>query len=100
MDNIHILYSYSVLPYVLTYLQSNPIQKPHGRSPWDALQVTVYLQITVELPEEIAKLPKQDFDEAVREKGRWDRMECSWFSITFFTDINSGGILYSIFRQA
>ena len=57
------------------------IQKPHGHH---GMQVTVYLQITVELPEEIAKLPKQDFDEAVREKGRWDRMECSWFSITFF----------------
>jgi hypothetical protein len=85
MDNIYILYSYSVLPYVLTYLQSNPIQKPHGHH---GMQVTVYLQITVELPEEIAKLPKQDFDEAVREKGRWDRMEeCSWFSITFFTEL-------------
>lgn len=35
------------------------------------LWVTVYLQITVELPEEIAKLPKQDFDEAVREKGQY-----------------------------
>eukprot|EP00438_Fugacium_kawagutii_P028802 Skav222858 [mRNA] locus=scaffold2201:9184:12922:- [translate_table: standard] len=33
------------------------------------LWVTVYSQITVELPAEIAKLPKKSFDEAIRQKG-------------------------------
>ena len=33
--------------------------------------ISVYLQITNELVAEIAKLPKRDFDEAVRQKGSY-----------------------------
>ena len=36
-------------------------------------EASLYLQITVELPAEIAKLPKTEFDEAVRGKG-WSQV--------------------------